>query len=80
LSGTPIVGYESRFADDLTDEFGGGSYVPTHDWENLGRRIASLATDRPALIQSVRNAARSGERFNDAAVFEERSRLVKQFA
>ncbi len=80
LSGTPIVGYESRFTGDLTDGFGGGSFVPTNDWENLGRRIAFLATNRPALIQLIRNAARSGERFNDAAVFEERSRLVKQFA
>ena len=74
------MGYESRFTGDLTDGFGGGSFVPTNDWENLGRRIAFLATNRPALIQLIRNAARSGERFNDAAVFEERSRLVKQFA
>lgn len=79
ISGTPIVGYENKFATDLTTGYGGGSFVPIHDWKNLGRRIAALAADRDKLRDLIREAAHNGSRFNDAAVFAERSELIRRF-
>jgi glycosyltransferase involved in cell wall biosynthesis len=79
VSGTPIVGYESEYSSDLTAVFGGGSFVPMHDWEALGKRIADLASDRTILKTLIRDAAKNGRRFNDGAVFAERSELIKQF-
>jgi glycosyltransferase involved in cell wall biosynthesis len=79
ISGTPIIGYENKFATDLTVGYGGGSFVAIHDWQNLGRRIASLAGDRAKLRDLIREAAHNGRRFNDAAVFAERSELIRRF-
>jgi glycosyltransferase involved in cell wall biosynthesis len=79
ISGTPIVGYQSEYSRDLTAVLGGGSLVPMHHWEALGRRIADLAADRSKLKGLIRDAAKNGERFNDRAVFSERSDLIKQY-
>lgn len=78
-SGTPIVGYENAYAADLIETMGGGSLVPVHDSSGLGRRLALLAADRVALAKLIREAAKNGSRFNDAAVFKERSDLIKEF-
>jgi glycosyltransferase involved in cell wall biosynthesis len=79
ISGTPIIGYENKFATDLTTGYGGGSFVSIHDWENLGRRMAALAVDRDKLRSLIQEAAHNGSRFNDAAVFAERSELIRRF-
>jgi len=79
ISGTPIVGYQSEYSRDLTATLGGGSLVPMHDWEALGKRIAVLIADRSKLKGLICDAAKNGERFNDKAVFSERSDLIKQF-
>jgi glycosyltransferase involved in cell wall biosynthesis len=80
ISGTPIVGYESKYSSDLTSELGGGSFVPIHDWEALGRCIADLVANRTKLKYLIREAGMNGKRFNDKAVFAERSDLIKQFS
>jgi hypothetical protein len=80
ISGTPIVGYESKYSSDLTTGLGGGSFVPMHDWEALGRRIADLIANRTKLKCLMREAALNGKRFNDKAVFSERSDLIRQFS
>jgi glycosyltransferase involved in cell wall biosynthesis len=80
VCGTPIVGYANKFATDLTRGLGGGRFVPVHDWQKLGQTIASLSFDRGALADLIGDAANSGKRFNDVAVFRERSLLVKRFA
>jgi glycosyltransferase involved in cell wall biosynthesis len=80
ISGTPIVGYESSFARDLTDRSGGGAFVPMHDWHGLGVKIAELSADRARLAELILQAGKNGRRFNDETVFAERSRLVKEFA
>lgn len=77
VSGTSIVGYESQYVHDLTRHKGGGSFVPVKDWQQLGQRIAELANDRAALAQLIQAAGDNGARFNDAAVFHERSELIK---
>lgn len=78
LSGTPIVGYENAFARDLLDGYGGGSLVPLYDWKKLGEELARLEKDRHALSEMIRAAGTNGARFNDDAVFEERSALIKK--
>jgi glycosyltransferase involved in cell wall biosynthesis len=77
ICGTPLAGYDSDFARDLTDERGGGSYVPRHDWRALGELIASLASNRKVLAKMIGQAARNGSRFNDRDVFRERSEIIK---
>ena len=80
VAGTPIVGYENAFAVDLTDGQGGGSFVPIHDWQALGARIVTLAADRQQVAALIAEAAQNGRRFNDEAVFLERSELIRKFA
>jgi glycosyltransferase involved in cell wall biosynthesis len=79
ISGTPIVGYQNKFAGELTSSYGGGAFTPIHDWETLGKQIALLASDRYELRRLITEAARNGQRFNDAKVFAERSELILKF-
>jgi glycosyltransferase involved in cell wall biosynthesis len=80
VCGTPIVGYDNPFAQNLIADHGGGALVPLHDTQALGGLIAGLAADRPRLVELTREAAANGRRFTDEAVFAERSELLKQFA
>jgi hypothetical protein len=80
VSGTPIVGYDNAYAVNLLEATGGGARVKLHDTEALGALIASLAEDRERLAAITLDAATTGSHFTDAAVFSERSELLKQFA
>jgi glycosyltransferase involved in cell wall biosynthesis len=77
VSGTAIVGYESRYAESLTQD-GGGALVPIHRWHQLGEVLRDLWRDRHRLVQLIEQAAAKRSRFNDQAVFQERSELIKQ--
>ncbi len=77
ICGTPLVGYDNPFARDLTMTRGGGSYVPIHDWQALGTRIAELSADRQRLGKLITEAASNGARFNDEDLFRERSLIIK---
>jgi glycosyltransferase involved in cell wall biosynthesis len=77
ICGTPIVGYDNPFARDLTASQGGGSFVPIHDSKALGERIAYLSNQRQELRELTAAAAENGRRFNDEAVFSERSHIIK---
>lgn len=78
VSGTPIVGYESQYVEELTENYGGGAFVPVHGWQPLGELIAALYHDRSRLAQLIQEAGSNGARFNDEAVFRERSQLIKR--
>ena len=80
VSGTPILGYDNAYAVNLLESEGGGELVPIHDFRALGSVIAELAKDRERLVRMTQQAAKNGRRFTDAAVFAERSALIKQFA
>lgn len=80
VCGTPILGYNNAYAVDLLATKGGGALVPIHDTHALGALIADLAQDRNPLAEMTQQAAVNGRRFTDAAVFAERSDLVKRFA
>lgn len=79
VCGTPIVGYQSSYCDDLVKEFGGGIFVPTKDWKKLGDLLASLSKNRQRLSQLIKEAGKNGTRFNDEVVFYERSELIKKY-
>lgn len=78
VCGTPIIGYQSNYPQDLVKDFGGGMFAPMHNWEQLGDIIANLSQDRQGLSQLIQKAATNGTRFNDQAVFSERSELIKK--
>ena len=78
VRGTPIIGYQSEYADDLVNKLGGGMFVPLEDWEQLGNLIAKLANDRKSLSKLIKEAGKNGNRFNDQSVFYERSELIKK--
>ena len=78
VSGTPIVGYASSYVEELTEKRGGGAFVPVHKWQQLGELIVDLDLDRSRLAELIQAAGTNGARFNDRAVFQERSELIKQ--
>ena len=78
ICATPLVGYASRYSEDLISD-GGGLLVPTHDWSGLGKVLHALSADRQTLAGLIRAAQRVGARFNDVAVFRERSDYIKEF-
>ena len=80
VSGMPILGYDNAYAVNLIEQEGGGALVPIHDFKALGALIAELASDRERLAAMTLQAAQNGRRFTDAAVFAERSELIKRFA
>ena len=80
VCGTPLVGYANPYASNLIAEQGGGALVPLHNTEALGNLLAELSRDRIRLATLMRQAAHNGRRFTDAAVFAERSDLVKRYA
>jgi glycosyltransferase involved in cell wall biosynthesis len=77
VSGTAIVGYHSRYAENLT-EAGGGALVPIREWEWLGDLLYELWDDRDRLVRLIEQAAAQRGKFNDQAVFQERSELIKR--
>lgn len=79
INGTPIVGYDSQYPEELVISYGGGAFVPMGDWEQLSELLVSLANDRSRLAQLTQQAGMSGNRFTDEAVFYERSELMKQY-
>lgn len=81
VAAAPIIGYDNPFARDLcANGYGGGAFVPIGDHQALGEEIASLAADRTLLQQLILQASENGKRFNDQAVFEERSQLIRKYS
>ncbi|MGQ4649968.1 glycosyltransferase [Lyngbya aestuarii] len=78
VCGTPIVGYRTEYPEELLKGFGAGMLAPMRDWQKLGELLANLSQDRQGLSQMIREAAINGQRFNDQAVFRERSELIKR--
>jgi glycosyltransferase involved in cell wall biosynthesis len=76
---TPIVGYESAYAHDLISQSGGGRLSPTGDWQKLGLTLSALLNDRPSLADLQAKAFVDGRAFTSAAVFKNRSYLIKEY-
>lgn len=78
ISGTPIVGYESAFAQDLIAQHGGGRLVSLKDAAALLEAVTGLAQDKSALSRLIGQAARDGAPFDDESVFQHRSAMIRQ--
>lgn len=79
VSGTPIVGYDSAFPKDLISHHGGGVLTPLHDVAALANALEKLANDRQLLAELMRKAALDGAPFNDVAVFNHRSEVIRAY-
>ncbi|MCA1995415.1 MAG: glycosyltransferase [Coleofasciculus sp. S288] len=79
ICGTPIIGYQSKYAEDLVKNIGGGMFAPLKNWKELGNLLVTLSKERQRLSQLIAEAGQNGKRFNDEAVFRERSQLIKQY-
>jgi glycosyltransferase involved in cell wall biosynthesis len=77
ISGAPIIGYQSDYAEDLIKDMGGGEFVPIGQWERLGDLLVTLSSDRHQLARLIQQAGENGKRFNSEVVFRERSELIK---
>jgi glycosyltransferase involved in cell wall biosynthesis len=77
ISGTPIIGYESAYARDLVGDRGGALFSDIHDTKTLADQLCNLIERRDALSLLVKAAATSRSLYNDQAVFEHRSHLIK---
>lgn len=78
VCGTPIVGYRSQYPENLVKDFGGGMFVPMNDWKQLGELLVTLSRERQRLSKLIEEAGKNGTRFNDEAVFHQRSELIKK--
>ncbi|KQX17778.1 MULTISPECIES: glycosyltransferase [unclassified Sphingomonas] len=79
LSGTPIVGYASPYAEDLIATHGGG-LLTGHDPAALAATVSALAGDRDRLADLARRAAADGRPMTDSAVFAHRAELIKRLS
>lgn len=52
--------------------------MPMKDWKQLGDLVVTLSKDRQLLSQLIKEAGENGTRFNDEAIFHERSELLKK--
>ncbi len=79
VSGTPIVGYEGAFAQDLISQNGGGRLVALNDVRALSQAMIDLDADRAELSSLITKAAMDGAAFDDEHVFQHRSELIKTY-
>jgi colanic acid/amylovoran biosynthesis glycosyltransferase len=76
LSGTPIVGYTSSYAEDLIRAHGGGELM-NENVDGVASAVLSLAKDRALLATLQLNASLDGHQKTDAEVFRHRSEIIK---
>ena len=79
ISGTPIIGFHSSYAEDLLAHAPSGQLVPLGDSQALGDAVKHvlLAPDK-ALAAWTEAAAVAGTLFSDEQVFAHRSELIQQ--
>lgn len=75
---TPIIGYSSDYAKDLTSS-GGGSLVPVGDMRSVYETIRRFAEDHVYRRRLTQEAFTVGREFTKEKVFTHRASLVKKF-
>lgn len=78
VSGTPIAGYTSAYAQGLLEGYGGGRLAPLGDHAGLAELLHMLDRDRPLLSRLMREAALSGLRFEQGKVYRNRAQLLRR--
>ena len=79
ISGSPIVGYYSAYATDLVGDRGGALLSEMHNTDALVESICALANDRKRLNCLIKKASLNKSIYNDKAVFQHRSDLIKTY-
>lgn len=78
-AGTPIVGFRDPYAASLIAEKGAGELVDRGDIQKLCYTIKNIEKDRTKLADLVRKAAASASHLTRDRVFQQRSKVVKEF-
>lgn len=78
LSGTPIVGYNSPYPEDLLKGVSSKLLTPKDDTESLAKTIERLDKNRDELAKAIEYCHHISENYTDQAVFKHRSHLIKQ--
>jgi glycosyltransferase involved in cell wall biosynthesis len=79
MSGLPIIGYESQYANDLVAMDGGGAYVPIGAVAELANVLNSTINVEGRLGELTFAAHESGKKYSDESVFVHRSNLIKRY-
>ncbi len=79
VSGTPIVGYDGAFAQDLISGGDGGLLSDLGDTSELSRNVEDLNRNRDKLAAMIAAAAKAGAKFDDESVFRHRSELIYRY-
>ena len=79
ISATPIIGFESAYAQDIVGARGGALLSKIGDTETLVNHLYTLMEDREKLAELVTQAASNRLIYNDDAVFAHRSDLIKKY-
>ena len=78
VSGCPIAGYRSEYANDLVKIHGGGEFVEVGDIVGLAQLLETLDQDRGKLRDMIGSAARSGRRFDEERLYRERGDRIRR--
>lgn len=78
VSGSPLFGYRSAYASELTAGRGGGVFSAVGDPPGLADLIVQADRDRGRLARLMRDAAAAGSRFDEATVYRERCALIRR--
>lgn len=80
MSGLPIVGFSSAYAQGLLGANAeGGVFVRTGDSAALGRELVSCLADPAKLRRMSQVAYSAGREYSDVRVFKHRSDLIKTY-
>ncbi|MGO4830732.1 glycosyltransferase, partial [Rhizobiaceae sp. 2RAB30] len=80
VSACPIAGYTGAYPQGLIAADGGGLLTAMNDVGALAGSIAGLDSDRRRLAQLVRDAAKTGQRFDEEKLYRERAELIATYA
>ena len=79
LSGTPMIGYRSPYPEDLLKEAAVKLLTPKNDVNSLANKIFQISNNREELGKTMKYCHQISEDYTDKAVFEHRSRLIKEY-
>ena len=77
MHATPIIGYDTKYSQDLIAEGDGGLHVPSGNYLALGELLFELDQKRERFTELVDGALKVGGRFGATEVFRFRSELLQ---
>lgn len=77
VSGTPLVGFRSPYAVELSAQNHSGRFARMGDSAGLAGLLLGFDADREQLATMIRGAALDGQRFDEETVYRQRGDLLK---